>query len=262
MLSHSTRLKNNIQMKTLTKKWALGALNTLLPPSCLACDTPVESDGQFCLVCFKRTNFVSAPFCQRCGVPLPYGAAAGPRGDCARCELEPPAFTAARSALRYDEAAQALIIPFKYSDRTELARGIATLMERAGAALLSRADILVPVPLHKTRLQARRYNQSALLAAILARKTGKHLVRDGLLRVKATAPLVKMGLAARQAELADAITVSPKRAMHLIGKTVLLIDDVMTSGTTAQVCAAALLAAGVAQVDVLTATRVADPRFD
>jgi len=237
-------------------------LNTLLPPACLACDTLVDAEGQFCIRCFMRTNFVSAPFCRRCGVPLPYATAAGALGGCLKCEAAPPSYATARAALRYDEASQALILPFKYADRTELARGLALLMSRAGGHLLAAADILVPVPLHATRLRARRYNQSALLATALGRIAGRAVGRDVLVRVKETAPLAKMGLPARQAELQDAIAVRLGRGMVIVGKNVLLVDDVMTSGTTAEACATALLAAGALRVDVLTAARVADPRYE
>jgi ComF family protein len=244
------------------KSLSHAVLNTLLPPACLACDTPVDADGQFCLACFKRANFVSAPFCRHCGVPLPYATGAGITGDCIKCEAAPPPYGTARAALRYDDIAQALILPFKYADRTELARGLALLMARAGAGLLAGAEILVPVPLHISRLRTRRYNQSALLAAALGRITRLPVAQDVLIRPKATAPLAKMGLAARQAELQDAILVRPGRSGLITSKTVLLIDDVMTSGTTAEACAAALLAAGARRVDVLTAARVADPRYE
>jgi ComF family protein len=159
----------------------------------------------------------------------------------------------------YDEVAQRLILPFKYADRTEAARGIARLMQRPGAELLAAADVLVPVPLHKTRLRTRRYNQAALLARELARRTARLCIPDALIRRRATAPLAGMDLAARRAEMQDAIRIRPGFVAN--SKHVLLIDDVMTSGTTANACALALLEAGAAQVDVLTAARVADPRF-
>jgi ComF family protein len=244
------------------KPIGMAVLNTLLPPNCLACDAPVDADGQFCLPCFRQANFVSAPFCAQCGVPLPYAAAAGLDGKCGKCEADPPFFTQARAALRYDELTKKLILPFKYADRSEAARGIAVLMARAGAALLDGAGLLVPVPLHISRLRRRRYNQSVLLAAALGRTHSLPVARDALVRQKPTAPLAGMGLDARRTELADAITVRPGRAALLQGKPVLLIDDVMTSGTTANACAIALLGAGAVRVDVLTAARVADPRFE
>jgi len=235
-------------------------LDTLLPPNCLACDTPVEDDGQFCLSCFRLANFISAPMCARCGVPLPHGGQAGLGGECARCEVVPPAFARARAALRYDETAQRVILPFKYADRPEMARGLARLMLRPGARLLQAAEVLVPVPLHVSRLRTRRYNQAALLAVELARLARLPCIPDALVRQRPTAPLARMGLAARQAELLDAITV--RAPAQVAGRLVLLIDDVMTSGTTADACAAALRRAGALRVDVLTAARVADPRFE
>ena len=234
--------------------------DTLLPPHCLVCDAAVGDDGQFCLACFRQASFVSAPFCARCGVPLPYGGAVGAGGRCARCDLVPPAFTQARAALRYDETAKRLILPFKYADRPEAARGIARLMLRPGADMLAAAQMLLPVPLHPARLRARRYNQSALLARELARMERLPCLPDALIRRKATVPLAGLGLAARQAELHDAIALRP--GVEVRGRRVLLIDDVMTSGTTADACAGVLLAAGAARVDVLVAARVADPRFE
>jgi ComF family protein len=235
-------------------------LDTLLPPNCLACDTAVEDDGQFCLPCFRLASFVTSPLCRHCGVPLPHAGAAGPQGQCAACEAAPPVFTQARAALRYDETAQKLILPFKYADRPEAARGIARLMLRPGTAMLDKADVMLPVPLHPSRLRARRYNQAGLLAQELNGLSGVACVPDGLIRARATAPLARMGLAQRQSEMENAIEL--REGTDVSGKYVLLIDDVMTSGTTANACAQALLAAGAGRVDVLTAARVADPRFE
>jgi ComF family protein len=234
----------------------LALLDTLLPPNCLACDAPVAADGQFCLPCFRQANFVSAPFCAQCGVPLPFGT-----GTCTNCAAAPPAFAAARSALRYDEMAKKLILPFKYADRPEAARGLAVLMARAGQRLLAAADVLVPVPLHKKRLRTRGYNQAALLAGMLAARAEKTMLRDALIRTRPTPPLRGLGAGARQTALAGAITAS-NRAACLAGRRVLLVDDVMTSGATAHECAKILLEAGAAGVDVLTIARVADPRSE
>jgi ComF family protein len=234
-------------------------LDTLLPPSCLACDTPVEKEGQFCLGCFRAANFITSPFCKCCGVPLPFAEAGGAEQKCGACMASTPAFTQARAALRYDETSKRLILPLKYADHTEAVKGLAELMRRPGEVLLQAANLVVPVPLHVSRLRARKFNQAALLAIALARLTGRPLGVDALIRTRATAPLEGMGRAARHAELADAISLRP--GLDVADKRVLVIDDVMTSGATANACATALLAAGARRVDVLTAARVADLQY-
>jgi ComF family protein len=133
-------------------------------------------------------------------------------------------------------------------------------MARAGGALLGQAELLVPVPLHVSRLRQRRYNQAALLAAALARIAERPALPDALIRSRATAALGPLSLVERRAELDGAIAVRAGRVSRIAGKRMLLVDDVMTSGSTAQACALALLAAGAAEVNVLTAARVPDPR--
>jgi len=241
--------------------WRRGAgllLDVLLPPQCLTCDAPVGAPGQFCAACFRRTAFVTDPCCACCGRPFGAQAQGGVSGLCSECRAHPPAWTAARAALRYDDQARRILLPFKHGDRIEIARALAPHMARAGAALLSAADWLVPVPLHRGRLLSRRYNQSALLAQALARISGRHALLDGLRRTRATASLVQKSGPQRKTEVAGAFAVRPSRLAQLVDARVLLIDDVMTSGATANACARALLAAGVARVDVLVAACVAD----
>jgi len=136
------------------------------------------------------------------------------------------------------------------------------MMAGVGADLLRGADVLVPVPLHRQRLTARRYNQAALLALALARLAARPVLPDALRRVRPTATLGERGAAERIALLEGVIAVRPARAPRVAGRTVLLIDDVMTSGATANACARALAEAGARRVDVLVAARVPDPRLD
>ncbi|MBY0335133.1 MAG: double zinc ribbon domain-containing protein, partial [Acetobacteraceae bacterium] len=133
-------------------------LDALLPPHCLTCEAPVAAQGAMCPDCFGRLSFVTAPLCTRCGVPF---AHEGEGPCCSDCAARPPAYRAARAALRYDDGARALILPFKHRDRTELAGPLARHMARAGAELLARAELIAPVPLHWRRLLARRHNQAA-----------------------------------------------------------------------------------------------------
>ncbi len=230
-------------------------LNTALPPHCLTCDGAVSDQGTLCLDCFRKLNFIADPVCDGCGLPMPFAGLA----RCEACEARPHRFAAARAALLYDDGARALVLPFKHADRTELAAPLAAHMARAGAGLLARADILVPVPLHWRRLLSRRYNQAALLARLLAARAGKPWAPDALRRGRRTAPLGELGAQARRAAVAGAFHVAPRRAGLLAGRRVLLIDDVLTSGATADACTEALLAAGAAAVEVLAAARVAAP---
>jgi ComF family protein len=240
---------------------ALGAaLDLLLPPECLACDAPVDAPGLFCAACFRATTLIADPACARCGLPFASVEQAGRAGICASCEAAPPRFAAARAALLYDAGARRLILPFKHADRPEVAATLAPLLARAGAALLEAADVLVPVPLHRHRLFARRYNQAAVLALALGKRAHRPVLVDALRRLRPTPPLRGKTATERAAALAGAFAVRPARAAALAGRPVLLIDDVLTSGATANACAEALLAAGARRVDVLAAARVPDPR--
>lgn len=233
-----------------------GAVDLLLPPRCLACENPVERQGLLCAECFPRHRFITAPMCARCGVPFAHAGEAGPDGLCAACLARPPVFGRARAVWRYDAASRDVILPLKHADRTELAPALGRLMATAGRELLDGADLLVPVPLHYRRLVARRYNQAVLLARAVGRIARVPVVPDLLRRMRATPSLGELGAAERAAVLAGAIAVAPRHRARLAGARVVLIDDVLTSGATANECARALLAEGAAAVDVLAAARV------
>ncbi|WP_237182623.1 ComF family protein [Roseomonas marmotae] len=235
----------------------------LLPPRCLCCAVVVPADGTLCGECFRKVTLIGAPLCHRCGVafihsgqgePLPGGGAL----HCARCLGRPPEYGQARAAYLYDAGSRRLLLPLKYGDRTELAGPIARQMAHAGRELLARADLLLPVPLHRRRLLARRYNQAALLARCLSRLSGVDWVPDLLRRRRATPPLGEFGAAERAALLEDAFALAPGAAARVRGRRLVLVDDVLTSGATATACARLLLAAGARAVDVLAAARVPD----
>lgn len=237
------------------------ALDVVLPPHCVACSEPVPVQGQLCAACFGLTGFITEPCCRRCGVPFASAAQGGADRLCPACRAAPPAFDRARAALRYDSHARRLLLPFKHADRIEIALTLVPHMARAGAALLRQAELLVPVPLHRRRLFLRRYNQAALLAHGLARAVRKPMLPDALVRRRATASLGDRSAAERAQEVAGAFAVRPARVAGVAGRRVLLIDDVMTSGATANACALALKQAGASGVDVLVAARVPDPRL-
>jgi ComF family protein len=171
------------------------------------------------------------------------------RADCALAAG--PGWNRARGATVFSEASQRLVHALKYRDRHEVAPAMARIMVHAGRDLLADADLIAPVPLHCWRLWTRRYNKSALLAGEVARFSGKRLVPDLAARVWRTCSQEGLGQSERNRNVKGAFCVSSQHAGSVMGRKVLLIDDVMTSGATASECARVLRAAGAAEVDVL-----------
>lgn len=242
----------------LGRAWRAG-LDVLLPPLCFGCGAAVEGRAALCPACWRKTRFLAAPVCESCG--LPFEADPGPGAVCGECARAAPPFARARAAFVYDEASRGLILAFKHGDRTDAAPAFALWLMRAGADLLAGgqlpgAQLIVPVPLHWTRLFARRFNQAALLAHEVGRLAGVPVSTAALVRRRRTPSQGKLGRSARQRNLAGAFAVPPARRGALTGKRVLLVDDVLTTGATANACARVLLAAGAAAVDVLTLARV------
>jgi ComF family protein len=234
-----------------------GALALVLPPRCLACGEAVESVGTLCAACWSRLRFLAPPHCAACGYPFEFDP--GPGALCGACLREPPAFERARAVVVYDEASRPLVVAFKHGDRTDAAGAYGAWMARAGAELLADADLIAPVPLHRLRLLYRRYNQSALLAHAIGAASGVPVAPDLLVRRRHTPSQGRLSVAERQRNVRGAIAVRRRLADGLRDKRVLLVDDVLTSGATAETCARALLRAGARAVDVLTLARVVRP---
>jgi ComF family protein len=172
---------------------------------------------------------------------------------------DPPAYERARAAVRYDDVARALVHAYKYGDRLDLAPLIGGWMARAGRELLADADGLVPVPLHWRRLWARRFNQSAALAAEISAIAKVPVVHGALKRVRATVQQVGLSKSERSQNVQGAFRVAADLKAEVAGRRLVLIDDVLTSGATTDTCARALLRAGASRVDVLVFARVVAP---
>ncbi len=229
-------------------------LDALLPHRCLACGTLVEAAGVLCPDCWLGIETIGPPRCEACGLPFEFDLGAGTLcGDCAR---ERPTFGRARAALIYNDRSRGLVLAFKHADRTEAAVPFARWMIRAGEALVTEGPVVVPVPLHWTRLFARRYNQAALLALAIGRETGLEVTVDALIRRRRTPSQGRLSRSARRRNVAGVFAVAPVRRPCIEGRRVLLVDDVMTTGATVAACAKVLLRAGAQSVDVLTLARV------
>jgi ComF family protein len=233
------------------------ALDLVLPPLCPSCREALGDGVGLCAACWTKLSFIEPPYCARLGIPFLYDP--GPGLLSMEAIADPPAYDRARAAVRYDDVARALVHNFKYGDRLDLAPLMGRWMARAGRELLAEADALIPVPLHWRRLWARRFNQSASLAAAIAQPNGVPVLHSALKRVRATAQQVGLSKAQRADNVQGAFAVPPEEKGHVAGRRVLLIDDVLTSGATVDTCARALLRAGAAHVDVLTFARVVSP---
>jgi ComF family protein len=233
---------------------ALGLIvDVALPQLCATCREPVEGAG-LCPACWSKLSFIAPPYCQRLGIPFPFDG--GPGLLSLEAIADPPAYGRARAAVRYDDIARKLVHAFKYGDRLDLAPMMARWMANAGRELLADADLIVPVPLHWRRQWARRFNQSALLAELIAKASDRVVAHAVLKRVKATPQQVGLDKSERAQNVQSAFRVPPECKAEVAGCKLVLIDDVLTSGATVDACARALLRAGAASVDVLAFARV------
>jgi ComF family protein len=233
-------------------------LDFVYPPLCAACRTPVAEAHGLCGACWSKITFLDGPGCTVCGFPFEFEPGAG--AVCAACQANPPSFDRAVSVMRYDPGSRDPILALKRADRLDLVPAFARWMERAGNRLLAEADVIVPVPLHWRRLWQRRYNQAALLANRLAKISGVPCETRVLTRVRPTKSQGEMPSAkARRRNVRGAFRVDSARRNIVKGRTVLLLDDVYTTGSTLEACGKALKRAGATKVLVLTIARVVRP---
>jgi ComF family protein len=244
-------MQMTISLPTALRRLGRAVVDGVLPPRCLACGETVGEVNALCGSCWAAMNFFAPPWCSRCGRPFPH-----PMGDdavCAECAGREASWDRARAVLRYDQHSRRLVLMLKHGDQTHLASAFGRWMHRAGGEVLAGADLLMPVPLHWTRLFERRFNQAALLAQAIRGAGGPPVAADWLVRRRRTPSQGTLGPAARARNVRGAFAL--RRGRSVAGKRVVLVDDVLTTGATAEECARVLRRAGAVSVGVLVLAR-------
>lgn len=241
-------------MLTLIKQVLQSSVDFILPPRCLLCYERTVDAHNVCASCWQGLTFISKPQCVKCGIPFEYGMA--DNLSCAPCLDKQPEFNQMRSAVVYNDISRHLVLCFKHGDMLQLSKLLSRWMHTAGKEIISRSDILIPVPLHFTRLMWRQYNQAAILSNQIAKLADKNKHNEILTRNRYTPSQGKKTYKERVKNVKSAIQINPKYADLICGKNVLLIDDVYTTGATINECCRILKAGGASSIDVLTFARV------
>lgn len=235
------------------KKISQVFLQIVMPPTCISCADIVEIQGQICGTCWADIDFIGKYQCKSCGLPFAFDMGKG--AQCQHCQHKKPVFGKVRAACQYEGTGRRLAANLKFHDKTHLAGAMARMMFNSGTEVLKKVDVIVPIPLHKRRKFWRKYNQAALLSqALMSHDVDASYEPQLIKRVRATTPQTSLSYAQRQKNVEDAFIVD--ESVDLQGKTVLLVDDVMTTGATMNSCAAALKAAGAKKVNGLVFARV------
>lgn len=232
------------------------ALDFLFPPLCHICRSFIPGAGELhiCAMCLERLPHVKSPLCKICGIPF---IGTGEDHTCGQCLAQTPHFDIARAHLLYEESARELIHHFKYSNKTHLRRPLALLALDGLTEFIAKStpDLIIPVPLHRSRLRSRGFNQAVLLGDLFSSRLSIPMLADGLIRTRQTEPQIELSAEDRKNNVKGAF--SANRPDDLSGKSILLLDDVMTTGSTVNECAKVLKKSGAASVFVVTIARAA-----
>ena len=232
-------------------------LDWLYPRHCYHCDAPIEpAQGHIlCRACYTAlvAGRITGGVCATCGLPMPVPPSE--QAMCVSCRLQGRNFDAARAFFTYAGPAASVIKSYKFGGDYFLGprflRGV--LAQGWLPAGIKAPQAVLPVPLHRRRRRERGYDQALLLARVLARHFRCDLVRNALVRTRYTSPQTQVPVTMRWDNVRGAFAVARPRLVQ--GRTLLLVDDVLTTGTTADECAKALKKAGAARVQVLALAR-------
>lgn len=229
-------------------------VNFILPPRCALSGTVVSAQGELSPDAWSELEFITDPQCKICGVPFDFQI--DTEMECASCLKKRPLYERARAALIYNDHSRNIILRFKHADQMHILHSFMPWVMRVGEELISEADLIIPVPLHRFRLLKRRYNQAAVMSQYLSRMTGKEWSYNLLCRKRMTKSQGFMKPEERQKNVREAFIIPLAQQDKLDGKNILLIDDVYTTGATVNECVKTLLKYGAKEVNVLTIAKV------
>lgn len=253
------------KIKEITQTTLRAALDTILPPRCVVTGEMVDRQGMISPAAWAELDFINDPICDKCGVPFGFelsglAEVAGFETEggihCMQCLDYPPPFETARAALKYNDASRDMILGFKHADQTHAALAFVPWLKMAGQGMMEDADAFIPVPLHRWRLLKRRYNQASIIAHYMSKETNIPVLHQALTRTRATATQGHLNFKERRKNVKKAFAVNEKYAASVKGKTLILIDDVYTTGSTVKECTKALMKAGAKKIHILTLARV------
>lgn len=230
-------------------------INFIFPQQCCICKNFLGESGYLCISCASKFDVISEPKCACCGYPFEFKLKSkNKKLLCPNCIKKPYKFDGAISAVRYDDFAKKIILPFKHADKTQYAKPISTIMIMAGRKFKDEIDVIIPVPIHLTRMLKRKYNQASLLSTYISKAYQKPVLYSTLLRSKSTPSQGHMSEKERKQNVSGVFVV--KKNQRIKGKNILLIDDVFTTGATVNECTKILKKSGANKVFVLTFARV------
>lgn len=244
------------KLHKLTKETSKSLIDYLFPPVCLNCLTPLEEPHKVCSDCWQNIEFLVAPLCEIKGTPFPFDLEPGTIS--ATAIKNPPEYDKARGVAAYQGTMKDLIHKLKYNDRHELLNLLVNWMKFSGKELIQQSDLIVPIPLYKSRLWERRFNQSALLAKRLSEQTKTPYDCSIFHRKKKTRSQVGLTSKERYQNLKNAFIIEEEKRSKLQGKSILVIDDVITTGATINSAAIALKKSGARSVNILSLAIVTD----
>lgn len=252
-------IKDKNKPKNSYRKLFESVIDTILPPRCPGSGEIVEIQGAVSPNFWDQLQFIEKPFCKRCAIPFSFET--DENNICAKCLEEDPFYDESRAPVVYNDASRRIILNFKFNDKTHYVHTFVPWMLRAGADLLGEADYIIPVPLHPKKIRMRKFNQAALLAHEISKKSDVKYIAEGLIRTRHTVPQKGLNKKERYKNISGAFAIGDRYLDKFAHKNIIIIDDIFTTGSTLNECARILKNAGAAKVNVITIARVTKDEF-